>query len=153
MRRKDREQGTEFIHQVMDSCAYMVLSMTGTDGLPYCVPLTPVRSGEDIYFHCALEGEKVDALRANPKVAMAFVGEAEAVPRKFTARYTSVLARGTASQVTEEVEKVEALRLLCLRHCPADMDRFDEVVRAWMSRTAVWKIHIDAATGKENPGD
>ena len=64
MRRKEREQGTEFIHQVMDSCVYMVLSMTGVDGLPYSVPLTPVRSGEDIYFHCAPEGEKVDALRA-----------------------------------------------------------------------------------------
>lgn len=153
MRRKKWEQGTEFIHRVMDSCAYMVLSMTGVDGLPYCVPLTPVRSGEDIYFHCAPEGEKVDALRANPKVAMCFVGEAETVPRKFTARYSSVLARGTAGEVVEQDEKVEALRLLCLRHCPEDMDRFDEVVRAWLPRTAVWKIHIDAAVGKANPGD
>ena len=153
MRRTDREQGTEFIRRVIDSCGYLVLSMTGADGLPYCVPVTPVRSGEDIYFHCAPEGAKVDALRANPRVAMAFVGEAETVPRKFTARYSSVLARGTASQVTEEGEQVEALRLLCLRHCPEDMDRFDEVVRAWLPRTAVWKIHIDAAVGKANPGD
>ena len=153
MRRKDREQGTEFIHRVMDRCAYMVLSMTGADGLPYCVPLTPVRSGEDIYFHCAPEGEKVDALRAQSRVAMAFVEEAEAVPRKFTARYASVLARGTASEVTEEAEKTQALRLLCLRHCPADMDRFDEVVRAWMPRTAVWKVRVESATGKANPGD
>lgn len=153
MRRSEREQGTEFIHRVMDSCEYMVLSMTGADGLPYCVPLTPVRSGEEVYFHCAPEGEKIEALRANPKVAMAFVGEAEAVPRKFTARYASVLARGTAREVTEEAERMEAMRLLCLRHCPADMDRFEEVVKAWLSRTAVWKIHVDAATGKESQGD
>ena len=136
MRRKEREQGTEFIHQVMDSCAYMVLSMTGTDGLPYSVPLTPVRSGEDIYFHCAPEGEKVDALRANPRVAMCFVGEAETVPRKFTARYSSVLARGTAGEVVEQDEKVE-----------------DEVLKAWLPGTAVWRIHIDSATGKANAGD
>ncbi len=153
MRRKEREQGAEFVHQVMDHCAYMVLSMTGADGLPYCVPVTPVRSGEDIYFHCAPEGEKADALRANPSVAMAFVREAETVPRKFTARYSSVLARGTATEVADRDEKVEALRLLCLRHCPGDMDRFDEVVRDWLPRTAVWKIHIDAATGKANLGD
>ena len=153
MRRKDRERGTEFIHQVMDRCAYMVLSMTGVDGLPYCVPLTPVRSGENIYFHCAMEGEKVDALRANPKVAMAFVEEAETVPRKFTARYSSALAQGTASEVTDEEEKREALRLLCLRHCPADMDRFDEVLKAWLPGTAVWRIHIDSATGKANAGE
>lgn len=153
MRRKERERGAEFIHRVMDRCEYMVLSMTGTDGLPYSVPLTPVRSGEDIYFHCAPEGEKVDALRANPRVAMCFVGEAETVPRKFTARYSSVLARGTASEVTDEEEKREALRLLCLRHCPADMDRFDEVLKAWLPGTAVWRIHIDSATGKANAGD
>lgn len=153
MRRSEREQDQAFVHRIMDSCAYMVLSMTGADGLPYCVPVTPVRSGEDIYFHCAHEGEKVEALRANPQVAMCFVGEAEAVPRKFTARYTSVLARGTACEVTEESEQAEALRLLCLRHCPADMDRFGEVVKAWMPRTAVWKIHVDSATGKASRGD
>lgn len=153
MRRKERERGAEFIRQVMDSCAYMVLAMTGADGLPYCVPVTPVRSGENIYFHCAPEGEKVEALRANPRVAMAFVGETETVPRKFTARYSSVLARGTAGEVTEEHEKVEALRLLCQRHCPADMDRFDEVLKAWLPDTAVWRIHIDSAAGKANAGD
>ena len=153
MRRKERERGAEFIHRVMDRCEYMVLSMTGADGLPYCVPLTPVRSGETIYFHCAPEGEKTDALRANPRVAMAFVEEAETVPRKFTARYSSALARGTASEVTDEEEKREALRLLCLRHCPADMDRFDEVLKAWLPGTAVWRIHIDTATGKAYAGD
>ena len=53
----------------------------------------------------------------------------------------------------DAVPREEALRLLCLRHCPEDMDRFDEVVRAWLPRTAVWKVHIDTAVGKANPGD
>ena len=65
MRRKDREMPEEFAWEVADRCPWMVLSMTGPEGQPYCVPLSMAREGRSFYFHCAREGEKTRCLRAN----------------------------------------------------------------------------------------
>jgi hypothetical protein len=44
---------------------YLGLSM---DGQPYVVPLNYAYVEAKIYFHCALTGAKLDAIRANPQV-------------------------------------------------------------------------------------
>ena len=63
MRRKDREQSREFALDIADNCDYAVMSVVDPEGKPYCVPLSIVREGEKLYFHCALEGFKTDCLR------------------------------------------------------------------------------------------
>ena len=61
MRRKDRERDAAFAWEVFDKAPYAVLSMRdGESG--YGVPLSPARIGERVYFHCALEGKKLDCL-------------------------------------------------------------------------------------------
>ena len=46
---------------VMDKAPYMTVSMTDTNGMPYSVPLSLVRTNDNtFYFHCALEGKKLD---------------------------------------------------------------------------------------------
>lgn len=152
MRRNEREKDRKFATSVIDGCGYMVLAMTGADGRPYCVPLSPVRWDDWIYFHCALEGEKLDALRANPQVCMSFVGDGAAYPAgKFTAYYSSAVAFGTAREVTDAAEKMEALRRLTLKYGPADMEAFDSAFRRYCAHTSVWKISLDKVTGKKNP--
>lgn len=150
MRRAEHEKDCAFAEKVIDECRYMTLSLVDEAGAPYCVPLSPVRRDGQIYFHCATAGRKLDAMRAHPQVSMSFVGNTEVPPKKFTLYYEAVYAEGTAGEVTDEVEKVEALRLLCEKYCPDDMSDFERVLRAWGARTGIWKISLDKITSKCN---
>ena len=148
MRRKDREKDAQFAFAVFDACEWMVLSMTTPDGAPYCVPINGVRQGDAIYIHCALEGKKVDCMRANPRVCIAAVGATCAPPDRFTMDFESAIIEGEASEVTDVVEKAEALRLLCERFTPTNMDNFERALTRSLHVTGIWKITRLKATGK-----
>ncbi len=105
MRRKDREMSKAFALSVADRCEYAVLSMTDMQHNPYCVPISIVRAGDVIYFHCAAKGEKLICLRANPQVCLACVGDTRRMPNAFTTEYESAIIRGTVSEVIDVQEK------------------------------------------------
>ena len=144
MRRKERQITEEEAWAVV----YAFLAMTAEDGTPYGLPVTIVREGRNIYFHSALEGRKVECLRRQPRVCLTCVGDTAIQQDRFTTLYESAVAFGTAAEVTENAEKVEVLRLLCLRHTPDNMADFDRAVNASLARTGIWKIAVEELTGK-----
>ena len=148
MRRKERQIPEEEAWAVVDKCEYAFLAMTAEDGTPYGLPVTIVREGRNIYFHSALEGRKVECLRRQPRVCLTCVGDTAIHQDRFTTLYESAVAFGTAAEVTENAEKVEVLRLLCLRHTPDNMADFDRAVNASLARTGIWKITVEEITGK-----
>ena len=148
MRRKERQITEEEAWAVVDKCEYAFLAMTAEDGTPYGLPVTIVREGRNIYFHSALEGRKVECLRRQPRVCLTCVGDTAIQQDRFTTLYESAVAFGTAAEVTENAEKVEVLRLLCLRHTPDNMADFDRAVNASLARTGIWKIAVEELTGK-----
>lgn len=151
MRRKDRERDKEFAYDVIDRCQYGVAAMTGADALPYCVPLSLVRLEDKLYFHCALEGTKLELLRQNPQVCVSFVAFNQAAEDKFTTYFQSANVLGTACEVTDDQEKILALRALCEKLTPANMeaDNFQRAIAKSLPRTGVWSIQIREVTGKE----
>lgn len=153
MRRTDRERDRAFAYEVIDRCAYGVAAMTGADGAPYCVPLSLVRLEDRLYFHCALEGTKLDLLRKNPQVCLSFVAQNQAAEDKFTTYFQSANVIGTAAEVTEEAEKISALRALCEKLTPANMagDNFERAIAKSLPRTGVWRIQMEEVSGKEKP--
>ncbi|MDE5976402.1 MAG: pyridoxamine 5'-phosphate oxidase family protein, partial [Muribaculaceae bacterium] len=61
-------------------------------------------------------------------------------------------AIGRAEIVTDEKEKIEALRLLCERFLPKYMEHFDEAIERSLSRTAVVRITLtEPPVGKCKP--
>ena len=151
MRRNDRAQTRDFSLAVIDRCTHGVMAASTGGPEPYCLPLSFVRVGEDLYFHCAREGRKLDLLRRFPRVCVAFVGEDRPVfvpPAMYTAYFQSVIATGTASEVTDPDERVEALRALCRKAAPEHMDGFDAALEQSLAATAVWKIHMEEISGK-----
>ncbi len=150
MRRQEHERDRTFGEHIIDKCSYMTLSMVDQSGLPHAIPLSPVRAGSNLYFHCATEGEKLKILRQNPRVSMSFVGDTQVPAGKFTIYYESAVATGTAAEVTDETERRQALRLISEKYCPDDMVDFDRVLNAWLSRTGVWKISLETITAKSN---
>ena len=159
MRKASREMDAAFALEVFDKAPYVTVSFTRPDGSPYGVPLSLVRTGEKtFYFHCALEGEKLDCIAANPKVALAAVTKcAPTVGPKdgcFTLQYKSAMAVGKAEIVTDRNEKIEALRAICLRFLPKHMDAFDDAIARSLERTGVVKITLtEPPTGKRKQYD
>ena len=151
MRRKDRERDAEFAREVIDRSGHGVVSFCGEGGEPYCVPLSLVRIGDELYFHCAREGRKLDLLRRNPRVCVCFVGRDEpaAEDAVFTTYFQSAVAEGTAYEVTDPERKIRALRALCGKLTPGGMGEFDRAVEKSLAVTAVWAIRMERLTGKE----
>lgn len=149
MRRKDREMNTDFALSVTDSCPYGVMSMTDDEGNPYCIPLSIVRKGMSIYFHCADEGFKTDCLKKRPQVCIACCTDVVPAEDKFTTYYKSAVIRGTACEVTDDKEKTEALYLICQKYTPKNMPDFQNSISRSLSRTAVWRVDITSITGKQ----
>jgi nitroimidazol reductase NimA-like FMN-containing flavoprotein (pyridoxamine 5'-phosphate oxidase superfamily) len=149
MRRKDRERDRDFALSVVDKCLYAALATVNEDGSPYNVPLSIVREGEWIYFHCARAGHKIDNLRNQNRVCLSCVGDVQEPPDHFTVIYESALVFGTAEEVQQDEEKVRALRLLCQRHNPANMAAFENEMAREYRATGVWKIHIEEISGKQ----
>ena len=149
MRRKDRLLPEMAAWKAVDKCEYAVLSLALEDGTPYAVPINVARDGAAVYFHGAREGVKARLLEKNPRVCLTCVCEAESVPEEATMRYTSAIAFGTAEPVNDPVEKGTALRLLCQKHeVPPEVMKKE--LGGELTRTAVWRVTVDAITGKSN---
>jgi nitroimidazol reductase NimA-like FMN-containing flavoprotein (pyridoxamine 5'-phosphate oxidase superfamily) len=150
MRRKDREMDDDFARQVIDKAAFATLATINEDGTPYCVPLSPARDGDCIYFHCALEGKKISNMRARPNVCLSFVSAVTAPEGTFTLHYESAIASGVAKEVLDAKEKIHALELICKRYTPGNMAAFDKAIARSLSITGVWQVRIDEISGKKN---
>ena len=151
MRRKDRQQDREFSLALIDRCTHGVLALSTGEEAPYCLPLSLVRVGDCLYFHCAREGRKIQLLRRAPRVCVTFVGEDAPTfeaPANYTTLFQSAIVTGTASEVLDREEKIAALRALCQKLTPGFMEHFDRAVEQSLEVTAVWRIEMDEISGK-----
>jgi len=86
------------------------MATTDTDGYPYITPVNFVYHNGNIYFHCALTGEKLDNIRRDNRVGfqvdipLAYLDSGfsnHSSPCKLHQFYHCVIIRGKASVVTD----------------------------------------------------
>lgn len=154
MRKVSRQMDSQWALEVMHKAPYMTVSFVDAEGRAYGLPLS-LASGDDVhwYFHGALEGKKLEAIEAHPEVCLTAVTRCTPtvgpMDGSFTLQYKSAIAQGKGELVTDESEKVHALRLICERFLPHHMDAFDQSVARSLGRTAVVRITLTAPpTGK-----
>jgi len=150
MRRKERERAAEFALQVFANAEFATLSTVSADGQPYGVPLSQIVMNGAIYFHCALEGLKLDNITANPKVSISAVSRTKLRPEKYTTEYDSAIAFGTCSLVADVAEKREAMLEICRKFAPENMERAAMMIERSMNEVGVGKVTIESITGKSN---
>lgn len=159
MRRASREMDAAFALEVLDKAPFVTVSMTRPDGTPYGLPLSLARTDDKtFYFHCALEGEKLDCIAHHPTVFLSAVSLcAPTVGPKdgsFTLQYKSATAIGNAELVTDREEKIAAMRAICMRFLPRHMAAFDDAIDRSLERTAVVRITLtESPIGKRKQYD
>lgn len=149
MRKKDQNIDEEHVARLLKKGEYGVLSTVGENGYAYGVPLNYVYDEGAIYFHCAVEGSKIDNIMYNDKVSFCVVGDTTLIPDKFTFRYKSVIVFGSASEVRDS-EKIDALVKIVQKYSPEFMKKGMEIIQKQAMHTKVVKIAIEYMSGKGN---
>lgn len=114
---------------------------------PYGVPLNYCLIGECIFFHCALEGSKINNITNNPKVSFCVVGDTEVLPDKFDIKFESCIAKGYAYESFAE-EKQMALEGIIHKYSENFASEGLEYIEKFVDRARVFKITIDSISGK-----
>ncbi|UFS69030.1 pyridoxamine 5'-phosphate oxidase family protein [Geomonas sp. RF6] len=150
VRRKEREISEADAKELLERGVYGVLSTVGADGAPYGVPLNYFVRGGAIYFHCAVEGHKLENLAAEPRVSFCVVGKTEVALEKFSTRYESVIVAGKASEAVAD-EKQMALEGLLAKYFPkkSEAERL-KYIDDLGARTKAFRIDIEGIRGKRN---
>jgi uncharacterized protein len=147
LRRKDRGMTESEARELLERGEYGILSTCGCDGQPYGIPLSYCVVGDALYFHCAVEGRKLENISANGKVAFCVVGKTEVLPDQFATRYESVILSGRATEVFDG-EKQRALEGLVAKYSARFRAEGLEYIEAKGERTRVFRVGIDSICGK-----
>lgn len=150
MRRKKQQLTQEETMVILREGTSGVLSLTGDEGYPYGVPLSYVYDGDKLYFHCAKEGHKIDAIRKNPKASFCVIEQDEIVPEKYTTCYRSVIAFGSVRILENEGEKRRAIEELALKYAPEDSEenRQNYIEKDW-EPLCMLEMTVEHLSGKE----
>ncbi len=147
LRRKKRSIPENEAWDLLKTAEYGVLSTADKDSHPYGVPLSFCVSGNRIYFHCAVEGRKIDNIYQNSAVSFCVVGKRQVLPGEFTTLYESVIVSGTAKEVFEK-EKQMALEGLLKKYSPDYLEEGREYIKSMNDITKVFGIRVDHISGK-----
>ena len=145
MRRKDRAVTDEEAMALLIKSEYGVLSTTSKNGKPYGVPLNFCIIDHSIYFHCAVEGRKIDNILQNKNVSFCVVGFTEVLPGEFGTKFESVIVSGEAKEVFD-AKKQNALEGFLHKYSPEFLSNGIKFITAMGARTRVFEISIDSLT-------
>jgi len=116
---------------------------------PYCIPVNFAYHNEKIYLHCAVEGKKLDIIKANTIVSFQtemFTSFTEGEnPCSAGMKYVSVNCSGKAS-ITDSFEKIDSI-LEIISHKYMKGDRFN-FSREQVLATRCICIDINTISGK-----
>ncbi|MCR1933330.1 pyridoxamine 5'-phosphate oxidase family protein [Clostridium tepidum] len=147
MRRKEKKLNKKDIISLLEKTNYGTLSICLDNGYAYGVPVNFVYNNEAIYFHCAKEGQKIQAISANNKVSFSIVNNIELLPSKFDTNYESVIIFGKAYEVFEN-EKKEALLAFINKYSKDYIKEGKDYIEKAHNKTKVIKIEIKHIDGK-----
>ena len=149
MRRQRQQVSREECVRVLEEARRGTLAVIGDEGYPYAIPID-VRLDEEedrIYFHCAREGHKMDAIRACDKVCLTAWDEGYQKDGHWSWYVTSVVVLGRAAEVTDEPRRSEKLRFMAEKDIPTREELDLEMEKA-AHRACVMEIRIEHMTGK-----
>lgn len=101
------------IDEIINKCEVCYVSMVDENNLPYVLPFNFGYKDGVIFLHSSQNGHKIDILRKNPSVCIAFSTDhqlrhqSEGVACSYSMRYRSVLAFGNVEFIDDIDQKSE----------------------------------------------
>ncbi len=156
MRRANKEiRDKTVIEGLLRSCPVGRLGTIGKDGHPMVKPLNFSYHSGKIYFHSALEGEKIEDIKRDPRVCfeidqpIAYL-KAKKQPCEADYLYRSVIVKGRAAPVLDQEERAAAFRSLLEKYQPEGVP--GGYLKEKIAITAIVGIEVEEMTGKEDLG-
>lgn len=149
MRRFKQQISEEECIEVLRNELRGVLSVLGDDGYPYGIPLDHWYSVADgkLYFHCAKEGHKLDAIGKYDKVSYCVMDRGFLKDGEWALNIRSVIVFGRIRIVTDEEKKKEICTNLC-RKFTDDEAYLEKELKNAFPRVCCLELVPEHMTGK-----
>ena len=149
MWRKRQQLSEEESIGILQKSTSGTLALLGDDGYPYAVPISYVYNDGRLFFHSALSGHKVDAIRNCDKASFCVIEQDDVQPKKYTTFFRSVIAFGRIHIIEDETEKLAMARMLGNRYNPNNDESLQKEIEGGLSRMLMIRFDIEHLTGKE----
>jgi nitroimidazol reductase NimA-like FMN-containing flavoprotein (pyridoxamine 5'-phosphate oxidase superfamily) len=149
----------KIIQNILHEAEFGTLALC-SNNKPYSLPINFMELNEDIYFHGAKNGKKIDFIKQNSNASFSIVESYSILPSYFstddgsacpaTHMFKSVIINGKIRFVDDYDEKVDALNALMKKlqregnYIPLNDDMYKKAVNA----TTLFKLHSDVITCK-----
>ena len=151
MRRNKQQLSEEETVKILNEATNGVLALDGENGYTYAVPLSFAYSDGKIYFHAALSGHKLDAIKNYDKVSFCAVAQDKVVQETFTTHYKSAIAFGRIKIISDndDPEKRRGLELLADKYSPdVSAEDRERAISGQIKALVVIVIEVEHLTGK-----
>lgn len=122
-----------------------ILAVHGEDGYPYAVPMDFLYRDGKLYFHCAKQGHKLDAIQADSRVSFCVMDEGFRKDGEWALNIKSVVIFGKMEKLNEPSE--DLLFALGAKYYPT-AEAVTEEIRKAADRVQLLSLTIDHMTGK-----
>jgi uncharacterized protein len=143
------------IEHLLRTCLVGRLGAIGKDGYPMVKPLNYAYHNRKVYFHTALEGEKIEDIKRDDRVCFEIdlpIAYVRAVnqPCEAAYLYRSVIIKGRAVFVQDTDERAMAFKSLMDKYQPEG--GYGPYVTEKLGLTGIVRIDVEEMSGKEDLG-
>ena len=135
IRRHHQQLSQEESIRILTESTSGTLALLGDNDYPYAVPLSYVYADGAIFFHSALEGHKIDAIRKHEKASFCVIAQDAVHGKEYTTYFRSVIAFGRIHIIEDAEQKLAYARLLGNRYNPNDDKALEEEKKHWIPTT------------------
>ena len=149
MRRFKQQVSDEICRKILREEWRGVLAVHGEDGYPYALPIDFYYNEEKnkIYFHCAKDGHKLDAIRADNRVSFCVYDKGFRKDGDWALNITSVIIFGKIRIIDDPEETLVTVRKFGEKFFPTQKELDDEILRS-LARVQMLELTPDHMTGK-----
>lgn len=147
MRRFKQQLTLQECETILQGAYRGFLSVNGENGYPYTIPMNFLYNDNRIYFHSALQGHKIDAIKQSPKACFTVINEPVQQENDWWYHVSSVVCFGKISIVEDQDERMEILKTLGKKYFPEGYDMEKDLIMN-APRAAVLCLAVDHMTGK-----
>lgn len=148
MRRFRQELPEEKCLEILRKEPRGVLAVSGEDGYPYALPINYLYDEGKIFFHCAREGHKMDAILRDSRVSFCVYDSGYRTPEKRGLNISSVIVFGRLMPVGDHGKAMEKLEKLGLKYFPDDPEYIAYEIGKNGNKVRILELTIDHMTGK-----